>query len=94
MADEAQSLRGGVNAAGGEHEETRRDFLMLVAGAVGAVATVATAYVVVDSMAPAGDVLAAGGPVEVDLSKVAPGQQVVVLWRGRPILSSTAPRLC
>lgn len=85
MADEAQSLRGAAHAAGGEHEETRRDFLLLVAGAVGAVGIVATAYAVVDSLIPAGDVIAAGGPVDVDLTKVAPGQQVIVQWRGKPI---------
>ena len=36
-------------------------------------------------MNPAADVLAAGEPVEVDLSKVQPGQQIIVLWRGKPI---------
>ena len=85
MSDEAHSFRGQVAAPGGEHQESRRDFLMLVAGAVGAVAVVATGYAVIDTMNPAGDVLAAGGPVDVDLSKVAPGQQVVVQWRGKPI---------
>jgi ubiquinol-cytochrome c reductase iron-sulfur subunit len=85
MTDETQSLRDAVAASGGEHQESRRDFLMLVAGAVGAVAVVATGYAVVDSLNPAADILAAGGPVDVDLSKLAPGQQVVVLWRGRPI---------
>ncbi len=52
---------------------------------MGAVAAVSAAYVLVDTLNPAADVLAAGGPVDVDLTKLAPGQQVVVLWRGRPI---------
>jgi ubiquinol-cytochrome c reductase iron-sulfur subunit len=85
MAEQARSVRDEATAAQSEHEETRRDFLHLVAGAVGAVAVVATGYAIVDSMNPAADVIAAGGPVEVDLSKVQPGQQVVVLWRGRPV---------
>ena len=85
MAGQAQSLRGEAGPAQSEQEDNRRDFLYLVAGAVGAVAVVATGYAIVDSMNPAADVIAAGGPVEVDLTKVAPGQQVVVLWRGRPV---------
>jgi ubiquinol-cytochrome c reductase iron-sulfur subunit len=85
MADETQSVRGVSRVAGSQHDTDRRDFLLLVAGSIGAVAVVATAYAVVDSLAPAADVLAAGGPVDVDLSKVAPGQQVVVVWRGRPV---------
>jgi ubiquinol-cytochrome c reductase iron-sulfur subunit len=85
MSDETRSLHGAVAASGGDHQESRRDFLILVAGAVGAVAVVATGYAIIDSLNPAADILAAGGPVDVDLSKLAPGQQVVVLWRGRPI---------
>jgi len=85
MVEQAQTVPGRVNASGDAHEESRRDFLLLVAGSLGAVATVATAYVVVDSLNPAADVLAAGGPVEIDLSKVAPGQQIIVQWRGKPI---------
>jgi len=30
-------------------------------------------------------VIAAGGPVTVDVAKIPPGQQIVVLWRSRPI---------
>ncbi len=84
MADQSQPLTG-IGAAAGEHDHNRRDFLLLVAGAVGAVAAVSAAYVLVDTLNPAADVLAAGGPADVDLTKLAPGQQVVVLWRGRPI---------
>ena len=82
-------------ADGAVHQETRRDFLQLVAGAVGAVAVVAAGYVVVDTLNPAADVLAAGGPVDIDLSKVAPGQQVIVQWRGKPIfvINRTPPLL-
>jgi ubiquinol-cytochrome c reductase iron-sulfur subunit len=36
-------------------------------------------------MEPAADTLAAGEPVDVDVSKVAPGQQIIVMWRGKPI---------
>ena len=95
MTDETHSLRGAAPADGALHQETRRDFLQLVAGAVGAVAVVATGYVVVDTLNPAADVLAAGGPVDIDLTKVAPGQQVIVQWRGKPIfiINRTPPLL-
>jgi ubiquinol-cytochrome c reductase iron-sulfur subunit len=36
-------------------------------------------------MNPDAATLAAGGPVDVDLSSVAPGQQILVRWRSRPI---------
>ena len=95
MTDETHSLRGAAPADGALHQETRRDFLQLVAGAVGAVAVVATGYVLVDMLNPAADVLAAGGPVDIDLTKVAPGQQVIVQWRGKPIfiVNRTPPLL-
>jgi len=37
-------------------------------------------------MDPSADVIAAGAPVDIDLSKIALGQQIVVLWRGAPML--------
>ena len=36
-------------------------------------------------MNPDASTLAAGGPVDLDVSKIAPGQQVVIRWRERPI---------
>jgi ubiquinol-cytochrome c reductase iron-sulfur subunit len=36
-------------------------------------------------MNPARDTLAAGAPIDVDISKIQPGQQIIVLWRSRPI---------
>lgn len=75
--------------AGGTTEptssETRRDFLILTAGALAGIGAAAIAYSLIDSLNPAADVRAAGGPVDIDLSKVAPGQQIIVLWRGKPI---------
>jgi ubiquinol-cytochrome c reductase iron-sulfur subunit len=69
-------------AVGGE---TRRDFLTLLALAGAGVTVGAIAWPFIDSLEPAADTLAAGEPLEVDLSKVAPGQQIVVVWRGKPI---------
>jgi ubiquinol-cytochrome c reductase iron-sulfur subunit len=66
-------------------EPPRRDFLKLVATATAVVGVGAIAWPFIDSMEPAGDALAAGGPIDVDLSKITPGQQIVVMWRGSPI---------
>ncbi len=64
---------------------TRRDFLTLVALSGAAVGVGAIVWPFIDSMEPAADTLAAGEAVDVDLTKVAPGQQIVVVWRGKPI---------
>ena len=66
-------------------QATRRDFLYIATAAVGAVGAAATLVPLIDQMNPDAATLAAGGPVELDLSKVAPGQQIVVRWRNRPI---------
>lgn len=64
----------------------RRDFLKLVTGAFAGIGAAAVAWTFVDSMNPAADVLAAGQPLDIDMSKIASGQQIIVLWRGKPIL--------
>jgi ubiquinol-cytochrome c reductase iron-sulfur subunit len=63
----------------------RRDFLVLVAGALGAVGAATALWPFIDSLEPAADTLAAGAPIDVDLAPVKPGQQITVVWRGRPI---------
>jgi ubiquinol-cytochrome c reductase iron-sulfur subunit len=69
----------------GSHEGTRRDFLILAASAMGAVGVGAVAVPLISSMEPARDTIAAGAPVDIDISHIQPGQQIVVLWRSRPI---------
>ena len=68
------------------HPVQRRDFLKLVTGAAAAIGTAAFAWSLIDSMNPAADVIAAGAPMDIDLSKVGSGQQLIVRWRGTPIL--------
>ena len=68
------------------HEgETRRDFLSIAATAVVGVGAACVLWPLIDSMNPAQDTLAAGAPIDVDISNVQPGQQIIVLWRSRPI---------
>jgi len=67
-------------------EPGRRDFLGLVTGAFAAIGSAAFAWTLIDSMNPAADVIAAGAPMDIDISKIEPGQQIIVRWRGMPIL--------
>lgn len=60
--------------------------ILLRAGAtLGAVGVVATAVPFVESMNPSARAKAAAGPVEVDISQLAPGHMITKEWRGRPI---------
>lgn len=63
---------------------TRRDFLYLTAGAMGAVAVGSAVWPLVDSMNPAKDTLALA-TTEVDLSTVEDGQTITAVWRGKPV---------
>lgn len=53
--------------------------------AVGGVAGVAAAVPFVGSFAPSEKARAAGAPVDVDISDIAPGQLRTVEWRGKPV---------
>ncbi len=70
---------------------TRRDFLYIATGAAAAVGTLAALFPMIDQMEPDASTLAAGGPVDFDVSKLQPGQQVVVRWRSRPIFIVNRP---
>ncbi len=63
---------------------TRRDFLYVASGAMGAVGVAGIAWPFIDQMNPSTAALAAG-TTEVDLTAIQPGQQVVVKWRGHPL---------
>ncbi|HLI22329.1 MAG TPA: ubiquinol-cytochrome c reductase iron-sulfur subunit [Stellaceae bacterium] len=82
MADTAQP---GSMAAHDHGGGTRRDFLSIAASAVAGVGAACAVWPLISSMNPARDTLSAGAPVDIDISKVQPGQQIIVLWRSRPI---------
>lgn len=64
---------------------SKRRFLVAMSSAVGGVAAIGVAAPFVMSMMPSARALAAGAPVEVDLSKVEPGMLLTVEWRGKPV---------
>ena len=63
----------------------RRDFLYIATGVMATVGGATALWPFIDQMEPGADVLSAGAPISVDLSSVQPGQQIVVVWRSRPI---------
>jgi ubiquinol-cytochrome c reductase iron-sulfur subunit len=67
-----------------DHGASRRDFLYLTAGAMGAVAAGSAVWPLVDSMNPAADTLALA-TTEIDVSTVEAGQTIVAVWRGKPV---------
>lgn len=71
--------------ADASHDGSRRDFLFLATGAGLAVGVGAIAWPFISSMAPDADVIAAGAPIEVDLSPIQDGQIINVFWRGKLI---------
>lgn len=71
-----------------EAEPTRRDFLYVATGAVGAIGAIAALVPLIAQMNPDASTIAAGVPIEVDLSPIAVGQVIKVFWRGNPYFVS------
>jgi ubiquinol-cytochrome c reductase iron-sulfur subunit len=67
-----------------DNEVTRRDFIVLTAGAMSAVGVASFVWPLVDSLNPSADVLALGS-IEVDLAPIQTGQSITVMWRGKPV---------
>ena len=79
---------GIVTTASSADHPTRRDFLFVATGAVAAVGAAATVWPLVSQMNPDASTIAAGAPIEVDLTPIAEGQDIKVFWRGKPIYIS------
>ena len=63
----------------------RRRFLTASVAVVGGVATVGTAVPFVVAWQPSERARAIGAPIEVDISKIEPGQMLTEKWRGKPV---------
>jgi ubiquinol-cytochrome c reductase iron-sulfur subunit len=62
----------------------RRDFINIAAVSAAGVGAVATLYPLVNQMNPSADVLALAS-IEVDVSKIQPGQAIKTIWRKQPV---------
>ena len=87
--------------AEGTLDKGKRRFVIGATSVVGGVGVVAAATPFVLSMFPSERAKAAGAPVEVDISKLEPGQKIDVEWRGKvcwivqrtPEMLATLPKL-
>jgi ubiquinol-cytochrome c reductase iron-sulfur subunit len=78
-----QQDRGGYMSEEGVNPRRRR--LLVITSGLGLVGTAFAATPFVLSMMPSARAKASGAPVEVDISKVEPGQLLTVEWRGKPV---------
>ena len=81
MINQPFPLQDGVSKAA----DPERRLWLLATGTAGCAAAAATAIPFVASLAPSERTKAAGGPVEIDISDIAPGETKVVEWRGKPV---------
>ncbi|MBS0222644.1 MAG: ubiquinol-cytochrome c reductase iron-sulfur subunit [Proteobacteria bacterium] len=70
--------------AGAHGDPTRRDFLMVATGALGAVGAIAVAWPFINNLNPAADTLALS-TIEVNVQAIPVGQAITVKWRGKPV---------
>ncbi len=63
----------------------RRKMLTVSASVVGALGAAVAVVPFVSTMSPSARALASGAPVEVDVSKLEPGQKIQVEWRRKPV---------
>jgi len=85
LADNTADPHAYAESQGEAPQETsRRDFIHIAASAAMGGAAVAVAWPLVNQMNPSADTLALAS-TEFELTKVQPGQQVVIKWRGKPV---------
>ncbi len=69
-----------------EHvDESKRDFLFIATGAVGAVGAAMTVWPLISQMNPDASVKALAS-IEFDLAPIVEGQEVTIKWRGNPVI--------
>jgi len=73
-----------TDAHGEVIDDDKRDFIFIATGAAAAAGAVSLGWPLVAQMGKAADTLAAGS-IEIDVSKIAEGQQLKMLWRGAPV---------
>jgi len=63
----------------------RRKFLAVATSATAAAGMAGMAVPFIESLQPSARALALGGPVELDVSRLEPGEMVIAMWRSKPI---------
>jgi len=66
-------------------DKKRRKFLLGATATLGAVGAAAATVPFISSLLPTAKAEAEGGPVKVKISEMKPGDQLTVIWRGRPV---------
>jgi ubiquinol-cytochrome c reductase iron-sulfur subunit len=65
--------------------DPKRRQILIATSVAGIAAGAAIAIPLLSSLAPSARAKAAGAPVEVDISRLAPGEMMTVEWRGKPV---------
>lgn len=68
-----------------EIDEGRRQFLLIATTLMAGIGVFASGIPFIASWLPTDKAEAAGAPLEVDISKLQPGELMIVEWRGKPI---------
>jgi ubiquinol-cytochrome c reductase iron-sulfur subunit len=84
MSDATVENTGGESFQKDPVDQGRRTWIAITCGA-GAVGGAAVAVPFVSTFAPSERARAAGAPVQVDISGIAPGEKLTVEWRGKPV---------
>ena len=66
-------------------DKSRRRFLTAAATVVGGAGAAAGAVPFIATMTPSAKTKAIGAPVEVDISKLQPGERMIEKWQGKPV---------
>jgi len=85
VAEAAQQLTGIIHlATQTEQQPTRRDFIFVATGAVGAVGAAAVVWPLINQLNPDASTLALAS-IDFSLDGIPEGQSVTILWRGLPV---------
>jgi len=76
---------GGGEVPASPDDPTRRRFITAAATVVGTAGVAAAAVPFIESMEPSDRALAGGAPVQIDISKLKPGQMMSTPWRKKPV---------
>ena len=68
-----------------DRAQSRRHFLMAATATAASVGIGLAAYPFLASLQPSARASAEGGPVQVELSLIQPGERITVIWRGKPV---------